>query len=555
MKTKTQAFRIRIKNLRDDQASWRSHWKEIAEYTVPRKGKYLDSNTDDSDLAARGDKMHKKIINGTGGDSLKILAAGMQGGMTSPSRPWFVLGLEDKELMQYSPVKQWLTDVRNTLLGIYGRSNFYGSMHNMYKEIGAFGVASQLQDEDFKTVVRFRPFTIGEYMLSLDAQYRPASLFRTFSLSAEQVVEKFGEENVSEMVKAAIKSNNLDTRFMINHVIGPNDAQNDEIVGTRGMPYYSVYFEEMGDPDVTLREKGYESLPFIAPRWDVVSTDTYGTSPGMEALGDIKMLQKMEEKTLKAIDKMVDPPMNAHPSLKNKGGSIVPGHVNYISSQQGQVGFSPVYQVNPNVQQLEYKIDRVEQRVKRFFFNDLFLMIVNDQRSNTTAYEIAKKHEEKLLMLGPVLERIQSESHDPTIDRTFQIAERFGLIPPMPEEMQGQAIKVEYISLLAQAQKMVGTTSIEQTTSFIGNLASVNPEALDKLDIDQAIDQYADLTGAPPKMIRSDLQVQELRARRAQAQQQQALAERAATAPQDAKTMSETKLNEDSVLDRLMGNI
>lgn len=547
-----QVYKKRFQTLREDQSSWRSHWADIAEYTLPRKGRYLTSlNPKDK---RDGNKRHQRIINGTGGDALKVLAAGMQGGMTSPSRPWFVLSIKDKDLLEFTPVRQWLTDVRDIVLGIYGRSNFYGSMHNIYKELGAFGVASHLQEEDFKTTVRFRPFTIGEYMLSLDESYRPSSLYRQFTLTAQQMYKRFDYELLSDAVRTSLESNNIFEEFIVNHIIEPNENTTDVALGIEGMQYQSLYFEEHSDAEVFLRRRGYQELPFIAPRWDITSTDTYGTCPAMESLGDIKMLQKMEEKSLKALDKIVDPPMNADPSLKGKGGSIVPGHINYISTQNSTMGFQPAYQINPDLQKVEFKIDRVEQRIKRFFFNDLFLMIVNDQRSSTTAYEISKKYEEKLLMLGPVIERIQSESHDPTIERTFQIAERNGLLPPPPPELQGHDLKVEYISILAQAQKMVGTTSIEQTTGFIGNLVAVQPEALDKLDIDQTIDEYAQLTGAPPKMIRSDDDVAKIRQQRAEAQQRQQQAEQAANMVQGAKTLSDTKVDEGNALDRIISS-
>ena len=552
--SKTKRYRIRFANLRNDQTSWRNHWQDIADFMIPRRGRYLYSE-DDEPASTKGEYKYNRIINGTGGEALKILASGMQGGLTSPSRPWFVLSMEDKDLAKYAPVKQWLTDVRDRVLAIYARSNFYGSMHSVYKELGAFGVSAQLQLEDYMTVCRFRPFTAGEFLIELDSAYRPSALFRHFSLTADQMIQEFGKEKVSSQVIDAQKTHNNTALFKVVNVIEPNKLVNPAKAGYEGMTYKSIYYQDDGDPDMILRESGFDGLPFIAPRWDVTATEIYGNSPAMEALGDIRMLQKMEEKTLKAIDKMVDPPMNADVSLKNKGGSIVPGHVNYISSMQGGVGFSPVYQINPNVQQLEYKIDRVEQRIKRFFFNDLFLMIVNDQRSNTTAYEIAKKHEEKLLMLGPVIERIQNESHNPTIDRTFLLAEKLGLLPEPPDEIKGVELKVEYVSILAQAQKMVGTTSIEQTASFVGNLGSVNPEALDLLDVDAAVQEYASLTGAPPKMIRDEAAVKAMREARMRQQQMAQANQTIGNTVDNAKTMSDTKLNDESALNQLITGI
>ena len=51
-----------------------------------------------------------------------------------------------------------------------------------------------------------------------------------------------------------------------------------------------------------------------------------------------------------------------------------------------------------------------QNAIKQGFFNDLFLMILSDK--NMTATEVARRHEEKLAILGPVIERQNSEMLD-----------------------------------------------------------------------------------------------------------------------------------------------
>jgi len=366
------------------------------------------------------------------------------------------------------------------------------------------------------------------------------------------LVEKFGIENVSDAVKQAFENNNSEQTFQVNHCIVPKNQIERSKGDSRSMPFDSIYFEVNGNADKFLRKSGYRSIPFVAPRWDVTATDTYGESPGMEALGDIKMLQKMEEKKIKALDKMVDPPMNAPSSLKAKGGTIISGGVNYIDVQQGQQGFTPVYQLNPDMQNIAFEIDRVERRIESFFYNDLFLAILANEK-NMTATEVAKRYEEKLQVLGPVLERLQAELLDPIIDRTYNIMLGLNMLPPVPRELEGADLKVEYISLLAQAQKMVGTTAIEQTAAFVGNLAAINPDIVDKFDFDEAVDHYGDMVGLPPRIIRTDDVVEKIRAEKAKAAQAAQMQEQAMAAAQGAKTLSETRMEEGNALDALMG--
>lgn len=550
----TYPFRCRFSELKKEFDTWRPHYKEIQELVAPRKGRYL---MDDKEKVNDGTKKHNKIINSRGIKAVKTIAAGLQGGLTSPSRPWFVLSTPDKEMMNYEPVRKWLHNVRQMMLAIYSQSNFYGSVYNLYRELAAFGVSAMLIEEDFSTVIRTRPFTIGEFYLSTDHTQRPDTLYRLLSLTARQMIQKFGKDKVSDAVLTAFNQHALETRFDIVHCIMPNNPEEYGDMTLKGnymnKPFLDVYFEYAASPDKFLRVGGFNQLPFVSPRWDVNGVDVYGEAPGMDALGDIKMLQRMEEKKLKGLDKMIDPPMNAPIEMKGKGGSIISGDINFYSQQQGIPGFVPVHNVALDFNNLAFELDRVERRIDADFYNDLFLAITSLEGTSRTATEIAKRYEEKLIMLGPVLERLQSEFLDPCIDRTFAIMESMGILPEPPQELQGVALKVEYVSMLAQAQKMVGLTSIEQTAAFVGSLSAVIPEVIDKFDADEAIDQYADLVGIPPSIIRPDDKVNGIREARAQKQQLVEQQANAAQVAENAKVLSQAKVGENNALEALIG--
>ena len=543
-------YKKRFTELEQEATDWKKLWAEVAEYTLPRSGRYLTSNTEQRN---DGKKKRQQIINGIGADVIQIISASIQGGLTSPARPWFALSSSNEKLSEIGSVKEWLHIVQKAIMRVLSRSNFYNSLHQVYAELANFGVCPMLIEEDEDTIIRCRPFTIGEYYLSLNSKYRVDTMYRQFTMTARQMVEKFGEDKVSATVKRAFKNDMKETDFEIIHVIEPN---NDKVLDNdtaEGMEYSSIYFEKSGKQDKFLRKSGYNIMPFVAPRWSVVGTDTYGDSPGINSLGDLKQLQKMEKLKLQAIEKEVFPAMNAPTALKREGVSVVAGDVNYIDMGQGNQGITPTYQIKVDLQNLGMEIQNVENRIRRSYFNDLFLsMFAQDKRM--TATEVNERSQERLLILGSVIERIQSEMLDIIIDRVFDIMYRKGLIPPPPQELQGSDLKVEYISMLAQAQKMVGVTAIEQIAGFVGNLAAANPAVLDKLDFDQAVDEYAEMVGVPPAIIRSDDNVAKIR----QAQQQQAAQmqqqEMLANSIQGAKTLSETKMNENNALDALMGN-
>lgn len=196
----------------------------------------------------------------------------------------------------------------------------------------------------------------------------------------------------------------------------------------------------------------------------------------------------------------------------------------------------------------------VQERIQRGFFTDLFLMLANQPtRSNVTATEIAERHEEKLLMLGPVLERLEGELLDPLIERTFAILLRAEALPPPPPVLSGRLLDIEYVSILAQAQKLVGVTGIQQFSGFVGGIAAVRPEVLDKVDFDAMVDEYAEIVGVPPKLILPPEAVAKLRAERARAQQMQTAMAMGQQMAEGAKTLSQADLDGNNALSVLTG--
>ena len=159
----------------------------------------------------------------------------------------------------------------------------------------------------------------------------------------------------------------------------------------------------------------------------------------------------------------------------------------------------------------------------------------NSTDTRMTATEVAERHEEKLLMLGPVLERLHNELLDPLIDLTFDYMAEAGLLPPPPPELQGMDLNVEFVSMLAQAQRAIGVNGIDRYVSSLMAVANAKPGILDKLNEDRLADRLQDHLGVDPDLIRSDEEVAAIRQARAQAQQQQeqaAMMQQAATTAQ-----------------------
>jgi len=562
---KSAAYK-RYKKLENDRYSWRNHWMEITDYLLPRRGRYLIESQ-----ASKGRKRNSKIVDNTGGHSLRTLSAGMMSGLTSPARPWFRLQTTDESTMERPGVKNWFAEAEAIIRRVLAGSNFYNTMSTAYTELGAFGTHAILRRRHPEKLVHFRPYTAGEYVIAENDYGEVDTLAREFTMTVAQVVERFvidpltGEpdwDKVSDPVKRHWDMRNYDEQVQIVHMIQPRRQSEIDAYKRDGInrPIQDCYFEVGGKKDVFLQESGYDRKPFFVARWDVLGGDVYGVSPAMEQLGDIKQLQHEQRRKAEAIDKMVNPPMVGSNSLKGKPTTVLPGHTTYVDPQAGSVGFQPAYQVQPRIGEMQQDILEVQQRIQRGFYADLFAMMINSDRRQMTATEVAERHEEKLVLLGPVLQRLNTEFLDPMIEDVFFLALEAGLLPDLPEELQGADIEIKYISLLAQAQEAVAATGIERTYAFAASMAEVDPGILDNLDGDEAIREYSEILGNSPGVLRDKRVVEEIRADRVARQEQErqmAMAQQASQTAQQqgqaAKSLAEADSTDPNALERLLG--
>jgi len=524
----------RLVGLRTDRWSYWQHWRQLSDFILPRRGRYLQT----PNQATRGDPVGSRIINETPTLSARTLSAGLMAGLTSPARPWFRLSIRDMDVSDNTPVRLWLDEVTKRMLTVLSQSNAYNALHVIYEELGVFGTGCMLVEEDYNDVIRCQTLTVGEYYLASSGRNQIDTLYREYVLAVGQVVERFGLESCSPQVKSHWASGQLDKEVNVAQAIEPNDTRAPQVAGLKGRQYRSVIWEWGQRQNLVLDLRGYHELPFCAPRWHVIGNDSYGRGPGMECLGTSKMLQQLEKRTAQAIDKVLNPPMVADVNMKNEPASLLPGGITYVANL-GQSGFKPAYEVPPDIRGAEEKITKAENRIKSTFFADLFLMIAQLDTVRT-ATEIIERKQEKMLMLGPFLERSQFELINPFIERLFAIMHRVGLIPPAPREIRGRALDIECVSTLADAQKSTATTGIERLVAFVGNLAAAKPEALDNVDFDETVREYADLIGVTQKLIVAQQKRDAIRKQRAQQAAQQQAAQMSMAGVQGAKTLSET---------------
>lgn len=531
----TRRYRSRHSSLSNKRAVMLPVWTDIRNFLAPRTARFPGEQVN------KGTREDRNILDIAPRLAVRTLASGMQSGMTSPLRPWFRLSTPDPKLAEFQPVKEWLYIVQQLMLEVFSKSNIYDRLKSNYSILGTYGTSGFGIDEDDDDIIRAYDYPIGSFMAATSAAGRVNTMYRDVCFSAYQMVGKFGYKKCPTLVQTAYDRGDYDTEYPVCHIVEPNERYTIGSELSQNKRVASVWFDpgRSRGEEAILDYKGYDEMPIMVSRWDVLGEDVYGFGCGELALGDSKGLQLMEKRSLQILDKYANPNWIADSSMRNQRTENVPGGTTYVNGLiTGNPGYRPAYTIqNPVFDKLDAKIERMEQRINEAFFKNLFLAIsdLGDQ-PNITATQINMLREEKLLMMGPVLERLNDELLGPLIDRTFNIMYRRGMFPPPPRELQGSPLTVEYISVLAQAQKAMGIGNIERLTQYIGGLAVASGDigVWDKFNKDHSIDMYADGLATDPKLIFDDKYVAEIRQGR---QQQQQMAQTAAMAEQMANTV------------------
>lgn len=548
--------RRRLAYLKSQRTTWDAHWKEVRDHIFPWAGSWLDTDQKDD-----GRKKADPIVS-TGREALGTLAAGMQGGLTPRNERWFGLrlGREGKEADD-QPTKQWLDDCTSLILDILAASNFYHVSSQMYEDLGLFGTACLYMEPYYKTVMSFRHVSVGEFWLDQDWHGQVDTVYREFVESAGNLVAEFGEANVSQRVRdMAAKPETRGEGVTVVHAVFPRKDATAGSTDPKLKKFASVYYEAEGaDQDKPLRVSGYDALPYMVVRWSVQGGNVYGHSPAMYALADVKQAKDMLVDVADMVGMIARPPLQGPDTLADIPISLDPGSVVFYPAVSGSTGLAPIIGYQADAMKVYQVVQEVQNNIRNAFHFQTFMLFTGDESKSMTATEILERKQVRLMQLGPVLERLQTELLAPIIDSTFDRCFEVGILPDVPETVpQGMPIDIRYTSALARAADLARVTNISQFLSTIMPIAQL-PGVLDNVDFDATVRTLADHLDVPPAILRSKEDVETMRRQQAEAQAQaeqamamQQTAQTADTAAAAAQKMGSVSMDENSAYKQLM---
>jgi hypothetical protein len=537
--------------LKTERSTWDTLWQQLADYIMPRKSQVTTRKTE----GVEG--FTDDLYDMTAIRANMTLAAGQLNYVTPANERWFAYDApEELKERGGDAAARWYQQCTDIAFREIARSNFYLEIHELYLDRGGFGTSIIYAEEGKRNSLNFCNHEVGTYSIAEDSEGIVDTVFREFEMTCRQAVQKFGIANVGESIQKCFEEatktpTNLDKKFTFVHAVMPRADDQRDIRKNDGQnkPIASVYVS-LKDK-VTVRNAGFDEMPYAVSRFLKWGKQPYGYSPSIEALPTVRQVNFIEKQMdalaeLAAFPRILIPDgLEGDVDLRSGGVTVFdPNAPN--GAKPMEWGTQGRYDIG--LQRVQAKQAQIEDA----YHVSLFKMF-SEREKAMTAREVMERVRERLIQFSPTFARMTTELLNPLLERVFGILFRAGKFPEPPDEVfvvsSGSVSlalpQVSYTSKIALAIKALENESFMQFVEVVAPLVQVDPTVMDAIDTDKTLKGLARNLSLPVGWIRTDEQIAERRDARAKAQQQQAQAEQAkllASAAKDASQMDTTKM-------------
>ena len=506
-------------DMKQTRSNWERMWQEIAEYMIPQRADFTVKQSS-------GEQRREKIYEGTAVRALERSAAGLHNTLTSSAVPWFHLKVQ-RALQEDRDVQLWIEEAERRLYDVFASpdSNFHPALHEFYLDLVGFGTGILYVVDEPGMGPRYRSYFLGQCFLMQDNLSRVDGVLRVYEHTARQLVQEYGEEGVPESVLRSYNSKDENKKFECLHCVKKRRNHDVNAVGNLNMPWMSVYI--LMDQKHVLRESGFEEFPYIVSRWSRNSEELYGRGPGTSALPDVKMINLMEKVGLKALQKMVDPPLLVPDDGFLNPVRTQPGGLNYYRAGLGRDDRIIPLQTGGRLDLNDAKIGQVRESINKTFFLDLLELpgptAADGDVMRFSATEINARQRDRLSVLGPIVSRQEVEFLAPMVMRTLGVMESNGMLSPAPPALMNADFRVEYANPVSISMRTGELNSIAQLIQFLLPIAQIDPSVVQRFNTGRIAELGAEILKVPPSVLRTEEEMQELMLAQRQAQEEQML--------------------------------
>tara|TARA_R110002020_G_scaffold144145_1_gene317003 strand:+ start:1201 stop:2847 length:1647 start_codon:yes stop_codon:yes gene_type:complete len=463
-----------------------------------------------------------------GQTAASTLSSGIFSNTVSMSSEFFGFRTNSEELNQSDTVRRWFAEAAKICLRQMQNSNFAMSCNEAivwYTSLNTGVLYCEYSGDS----MMYQSYPITQCSISEDKNGIVNTLFRSFNMTAQQAMERWGNSNSKQIKEAYNDPSARFQKFPFYHAVMPRDNFDREKMTKDEMPFYSYYCDEQNG--IIVEDGGYKTFPYAVPRYERTSISPYGRGPSFTCLPLCREIDRLSFTVGDGIELKANPPSFFPAGTVQEDVDLLPGAVNFYNPAQGNIVF---YQQDIDLQGAEARIFRLNEQIRGVFHSDLFRL--PEDTSNMTATEVNARRAEKVQAITPVVNRLYDELFSVIITRTLFLLVDNGVIEPYPAELQGKDFNVEYTTKLDSMMKAVEVESVMrsiQQAAGIYETAMNIPKLNSVINIDQAVKNIFIANNVSNDVVYSDQETEDIQKQeaeaQAQAQQQQQMMEKMGT--------------------------
>ncbi len=516
----------RGKAIFEHQQRWRPLWQELCWQFYPTRADFLVDHS-------WGEEFASHLFD----DGPVVMRRDLCNAFASMLRPvghqWFAPSVSDDRVRNEPGVKRWF--------------DFAGKVQRrfMYDGRAQFVRCTKVLDHDFGTIgngvgsveprpeggLVYRGYHPRDCAWAENAYGEVDTMHRDMQLTARQICQRWGEKNLHQAIKDALKKH-PEKKFPVRHVMIPTKDY-EYLEGAQGRKYRrfafaSVYIDR--DHAQVINEAGSHDFRYIVPRWQLIDGSPYAVSPAtIDSLSSARMLQTMARTGNEALEKSVDPPAKVTEEAVRGDINLMAGGLTWVDRDYDERRGSSMelFEVGKNAILALQSLDAARMRMA----DSMYVSKLNLPRERgKTAYETSQLVEENLRATVPLFEPVKENYNTLLLDATFSILLRngaFGSIEDMPEALRRHGeFEWSFDNPLEQAIERVKVQSFQTMMALTSVAAEADQSVIHNIDVPTAHRETIEAAGVPASWLAEKDQAQQaIATARAAAQAKQAAAE------------------------------
>lgn len=448
MADKAKEIQKRFKKARSRKTNWEELYEDALEYAAPHR------NTFDEEFSGQHKDGKGRVFDSTALTSLQKFASNIQSSLTPSMRRWIKLKPGSQVDPNDSQIKAQLEDITETMFSHIENSNFDTQIAESYLDL-AVGTGALLvqRGRSISKPLEFTNVPLSQLYLEEGPHGRIETAFRQHKVTVRNIIKTWPDAELDDVMKRDMKENPDKEIRLIEATIpdkvtifNPRTEQEEDIDGYK-------YFVVAENKNHVLVERHQRSSPWVIFRWSSLPGEIYGRGVLLQALPDIKTINKTKELLLQAASIGIfgmytaadDGVVNIE-NIKFSPGIVIP-----VESNSGGVrgrSLEPLQSAS-RVDMSQIIINDLKQSINDMMFAEPLGPIDLPVK---TATEVSLRQQELSRRIGSAFGKLQFELITPLVNRVLDILDEWGIVDIGPFRVDGNIIAIQHVSPLAQAQ-------------------------------------------------------------------------------------------------------